>query len=578
MRLFLSAIFLFGTLASAEAASVCGPEPEIRDKNLETLLDASAKSYAKSSSKDNVLLQALARDPSYFKKIFPRRGRATVGEYYFSLVCRKIEANDGSKGVLTKLSQDKLKYIALAFKYPPATKKVLSELSQNPAAADDAGGFGQTVVNPSEPEKAAPFATTVKSAENKEPPKEEVKEPQKETKTEAAAPTVKAEESKPEEAASKSKIDDRVKPAELPTPKKMAEAASPPAQKEEDASSGEGEGQGSGALPAVAPMSISQQDLFSIPESSGNKSDKVDDTETATQETESPEEKEQVATAETAKQEAEDKASDAKGASGATAEIAVDTGAVELAKLSEPKLLKTPSCGELGITDSGGCAQFNKAISSLKNAKLVFDSPQEMLPGQKTRVSLTLDAEQDEITELFRLPGWAGSDADGAQRILTAELAGKHMQITPRGPQTRVLRPFAPVKWTWFVTPAKDAKGHNLTLDFGAQFPAGGRTLSPIDIKSYRRDIAIESDLLGTLSAALGGVSPVVIAICAIALGLIAVLPFAFGILSQGSQTHIPRSYREPPMDADDEFLSPEMEEMRHEATLFLVSDNNRAR
>lgn len=601
MRFWFVAFLLWGTSAFAQDASPCGPKQTIGEANLQALIETSANSYARSSSKENVLLQALMRDSGYFGKIFPKRDPNVVGGYYFNTVCRSLIEQVGGSGKLDALSLEKLRYVASAFKNPPSTVEALKALSaggavsaepddktiiaelpvRNPArAASSPGSFGETKVTNADSEDAASVEPSEKVAEAMVGVEEAAQQDSK-PQPDVPAPSMTA----PPEAAPSADVSAKtdqpasgrlpaIAPLAIPQTVFAQPTEKTAAEKSEALDAKTAEGSGAEASTEQKPQAAMAGTADKPEEASGPDAGRVSNQASLAQDiygTVAPSADEETASSDPVQEQKEEPAAPAVKVADRQAQAVLDLepsgeegSAADLPAV--PETVATPSCGDMRISSLASCQKFETVLGKLKSVPLEITYPKNLQPGEKARVSLTFRPENGDVGAIL-----AGSDSADGAHMLQANLIGDRFDILPKGPQKRVLNSTAPVRWTWIVTPVLEGGGQTLALDFAALVQADNRLLAPVSIKSYRNDINVESSLFGGVSQLAGRFHQTFLATFFI--GLIAMMLLVLRRLVSGRG------------DKDDAFSEPtdyareianyqSAEDDAVEQTMFLVSDS----
>lgn len=176
-----------------------------------------------------------------------------------------------------------------------------------------------------------------------------------------------------------------------------------------------------------------------------------------------------------------------------------------------PERAARQSCGELGIaTPAPNCDAYEKLLAGLRKAPFFYNKPARMTAGEAVEVDLALNP-SDPAGARALLHGLHGTTARGESPIarhMSAQLFGAAFEVSPAGPQRRIVLTSNTTTWQWKVTPR--APGEKLlTLSVYVHLEVDGKSSPPIAIRTYRDRIRVEVSRWRVLAAATEYWSPI---------------------------------------------------------------------
>lgn len=179
-------------------------------------------------------------------------------------------------------------------------------------------------------------------------------------------------------------------------------------------------------------------------------------------------------------------------------------------------------CQSLGITDTE-CADYDSIIDGLNSATIAYNRPQTMMLNKPIDISLALGFAKDSRPEsaVEDLPGETVRAKTRITRQMSAELQGATFEITPEGPQRRVITRAAETQWMWRVKPLEQGRNKQITLSVYIHIEDAGQITAPITIRTFRDRIFVKvsvwdkvtrfvKEKINPIYAAIGAIASVV--------------------------------------------------------------------
>ncbi len=194
---------------------------------------------------------------------------------------------------------------------------------------------------------------------------------------------------------------------------------------------------------------------------------------------------------------------DVAGRFGGEGERAMPTSGSPLGHSYAPrKPLSSPAKNKIQLRTRGlrtealresGLGRFDEMIRHMRSIPLAYNHPRQMYLGRKTQVSLSLKTGKDSHLDVFE--GTSGDVIGSTTKvssIMVAQLDGPGFDVTPSGPQRKLLTSAAPASWTWYVTPKRPGENQVLNLELSAVLEEGGRLLPPVTLQTFRTKIEVD--------------------------------------------------------------------------------------
>jgi hypothetical protein len=164
-------------------------------------------------------------------------------------------------------------------------------------------------------------------------------------------------------------------------------------------------------------------------------------------------------------------------------------------------------------------------LRSLRKAPLAYNKPDTMTRGDRTAISLVIDAtpNAEPAQRLVGFEGFVIQNTTKIARHMSAELKGEEFTVEPSEPQRRLVTAASAVEWRWYVTPQEAGKDKLLVLDVYAHLEEDNEISLPIVIRTFRDRIRVEVttwDRIIDASSAIGAVNAFVAAIVGSGWGL----------------------------------------------------------